>query len=244
MRILAFLTVLGSSSVVAASAAVALAAGPPVASFGPLSAPNGALTGEGAVGSGGQTDACVNDQHSGANPSASDASGLAQLRDRACQSATVSGGGAQTAGARTSGSPSSGRATSASVTGASRGAKTRTTTITAIQAFGLRIASIRFATRGVEATKRLGVIVTVRDRRGFLVRDAIVSIAGVPGTRLPIAWRQAAYSNRLGQVTFRLPLAKEMGGKRLLVAIIARTPRVQAHRVAAVRVPALTAAKA
>ncbi|HEY2935571.1 MAG TPA: hypothetical protein VGJ25_03175 [Gaiellaceae bacterium] len=113
-----------------------------------------------------------------------------------------------------------------------------------MQAFGLRIASIRFATRGIKTSKRLGVLVTVRDRRGFLVRDAIVSIAGVPGTRSPIAWRQAAYSNRLGQATFRLPLEQRMGGKRLLVAITARTPKVQAHRVAAVHLPALSAAKA
>jgi hypothetical protein len=249
MRTLALLTVLGSSSVVVASAAVALAASPPVASFGPVSAPDGTAIGSGTVGSGGETDACVNDQHSGANPSASDANGAAQLNDRACQPAALSGGSAQTAGTGTAGSPSGsqasgGRATSSSATGTSGSSKARTTTVLATQAFGLRIASIRFATRGIKATRRLGVLVTVRDRSGFLVRDAIVSIAGVPGTRSPIAWTQAAYSNRLGQATFRLPLELRMGGKRLLVAITARTPKVQAYRVAAVHLPALTAAKA
>ena len=44
-----------------------------------------------------------------------------------------------------------------------------------------RIVRVRHFTKGVSATKRLRVLVTVRDLRGRPVRDAIVSVSRVPG---------------------------------------------------------------
>ena len=244
MRVVAFLTACGIS---AASTAVAMAAGPPVVSAGPVVGPSGTATASGTVASGGQTDACVNDQHSGANPSGSDTSGAAQVNDRGCAAGGQPGGGSpgggQAAGSRSGASASGaqaggGRAQTASV----GGARARTSVVMAGQAVGLRIASIRFSTAGINSTRRLGVQVTVRDRRGLLVRDAIVSIAGLRGGSSTIACTMAAYSDRLGRASFRLPVDAKLGGKRVLVAVSARTPQARVRRVAAVRLPRLAAA--
>src|SRR2546430_1490398 len=166
MRVVAFLTACGIS---AASAAVAMAAGPPVVSAGPVVGPSGTATASGTVASGGQTDACVNDQHSGASPSGSDTSGAAQVNDRGCAAGSQPGGGSpgggQASGSRSGASASGaqaggGRAQTASV----GGARARTSIVMAAQAVGLRIASIRFSTACSHSTRRLGVQVAEDDR--------------------------------------------------------------------------------
>ena len=48
--------------------------------------------------------------------------------------------------------------------------------VSAKNALGVRIASIRFYTKGIKKTKRVRMIVTIKDRRGLLVRGAKVSV--------------------------------------------------------------------
>src|SRR5207244_451252 len=55
----------------------------------------------------------------------------------------------------------------------------RQMSISAFGARGIRIAGIHFDRRGLMSAHRLGVTVTVRDRRHYLVRDAVVMLQSV-----------------------------------------------------------------
>jgi hypothetical protein len=221
---------------------------PPVVSVGPVSDPNNTVTGSGTASSAGQTDTCVNGQHSGTAPQSPDANGV-RVNDRACQTNTSTS--ADSAQSANSSPTSSGNRTTSSSTGNSRAgtasakrARSASATVAASQALGLRITRIRYLTTAVQATKRLQVLVTVRDLRGQRVRDAIVSIRRVPGAKLTITSTQATYSNRLGQASFVVPVPKQTLGKRLLLLIAARTPKAHALAFGSVRLPSVTTAPA
>src|SRR5581483_1875994 len=79
---------------------LAAQAATPVVTAGPTPVA-GAATASGSVASGGQTDACFDDQHSGANPSSGDTTGAAQVNDRDCK-ATSTESGAPTSSGRSS----------------------------------------------------------------------------------------------------------------------------------------------
>jgi hypothetical protein len=243
---------------VAAAAAVTLAlavlsagasiakADPPIATIGPVTTPNGTATATGTVASGGDTDACVNDQHSGATPSSSNPDSAVQVNDASCQ--TAAGGqssSSQTSGSAASGSssgssPSNGSAPSggsrpAGSTGASGTTKKAATTIAAANARGLKISAISYNTKGIRSSKKLGVRVTLRDADGNLIRDAIVSIKGVPGAKNTIDCADAAYTNSAGVAAFTVPVSAKMLGKRLFLGVVARTPSQRVGRIGAVR---------
>jgi hypothetical protein len=84
------------------------------------------------------------------------------------------------------------------------------------------------------------VLVTVRDRHGALVRDAIVSVAGVAGASATLGSSHVGYSNRLGRAAFRIAIGPTLAGKRLRLAVAARTPSAHTRRLAALRLPPLT----
>ena len=86
-------------------------------------------------------------------------------------------------------------------------------------------------TDAVPTSKRLRLLVTVRDLRGRLVRDAIVTIRGVPGAKLTVASTYATFSNRLGRAGFLVRVPKQTLGKRLVLLVAATHPeRPCAHR--------------
>jgi hypothetical protein len=225
---------------------------PPVISVGPVSDPNNTVTASGSASSQtGKTDACVNQQHSGTAPPPSDAKNGVQVNDSACQSSTSTStaGGAQNG----TGSPSAGVGRTTSAASGSSGARktsantasakrsrsaSATAAVSASQALGLRITRIRYLTNAVQTSKRLRLLVTVRDLRGRLVRDAIVSIRGVPGAKLTITSTHATFSNRLGQAGFLVRVPKQTLGKRLVLLVAARTPKARALTVGSVRLPA------
>jgi len=205
--------------------AVVLASGaraddPPIVSVGPVSS-NG-NTASGSVGSDGKTEACVNDQHSGSDPSASDPNNAAQLNDASCQATE----GSSATGA--SGTTSGGNRTSSA-----------TASVASANAVGLRIVRVRHFTRGVSVTKRFRVLITLRDVRGRFVRDAIVSVSRMPGARNTISGMHSTFSNRLGQARLVLPVARRMLGKRLYLKISARTPTARTLALRSVRLPRL-----
>ena len=233
------------------SAGASLAkADPPIASIGPVTTPNGTATATGTVAPGGDTDACVNDQHSGADPASSNPDSAVQVNDASCQA----GSGGQAANSQTSSSQTSGSAASSSPSGsspsgsassggsqpagsggASGTAKKAVTTVAAANARGLKISAISYTTKGIRASKKLGVRVTVRDADGNLVRDAIVSIKGVPGAKNTIDCAHAAYTNSAGVAAFTVPVSAKMLGKRLFLGVAAWTPSQRVSRIGAVR---------
>jgi len=112
------------------------------------------------------------------------------------------------------------------------------TSVSAAGALGLRIASVRYVLRGVQAKKRISMIVTVKDRRGYLVRDAIVTARGKSARSLR-AGTNAKLSSKIGRATFVLRPRLARFGKRLFVIARAKTPSAQAHKTTSVRLPRL-----
>ena len=110
------------------------------------------------------------------------------------------------------------------------------TTVSAVRAVGLRIAKVRFVRKGSVRTHRLRMIVTVKDRRGLLVRGAKIRVHAARRGRL-VRQPRAASSGRRGKATFVLRLRRSAYGKRLVVVTVARTPHAKATRKAAVLVP-------
>jgi hypothetical protein len=64
----------------------------------------------------------------------------------------------------------------------------------------------RFDTKRLGTAKRLGVLVTVKDRRGYLVRGAAIRLRGTPARYAANGSVLAGFTSRLGQVqlTYRL----------------------------------------
>ena len=192
-----------------------LAADPPIVSVGPVSDPTGAVTGSGAAGSGGQTDACVNDASCqfGA-PNGSQAGGSAPSN------------GAQSGGSAPAGSPTR--------SGAVAGVAT-TGTVTARDARGITIAHVRYVRSALRSARRLRVLVMVRDVDGRLIQDAIVSLRPLPGATQTLPGSRATFTNRRGEASFSVRVAKRMLDRQLRFLIGARTPTATALRLASIR---------
>ena len=112
------------------------------------------------------------------------------------------------------------------------------TSVSSAGALGLKIASVRYVLRGLQAKKRISMIVTVKDSRGYLVRDAIVTARGKSARSLR-AGTNAKLSNKIGRATFVLRPRLARFGKRLFVIARAKTPSAQAHKTTSVRLPKL-----
>jgi hypothetical protein len=97
---------------------------------------------------------------------------------------------------------------------------------------------VRYVLRGVQAKKRVSMIVTVKDRRGYLVRDAIVSVRGKASRSLR-AGTGIKLSNKIGRATFVLRPRLARFGKRLFMIARAKTPSAQVHKTTSVRLPKL-----
>ena len=104
----------------------------------------------------------------------------------------------------------------------------RQTSVSAFGALGVKIGSVKFDTHNVVRTGRVGVTVTVRDRRNYLVRDAIVMLQpSVRGLTVRSSW--AGTSNLTGRATFTVPVSSALLGHRLYVRVTARTFRASTH---------------
>jgi hypothetical protein len=233
--------------------AVGTRAATPIVSIGPTSSPTGG-TALGTVSSGGEADACLDQQHSGANPSASSPSGVVQLADRSCAapggSGTPTTAAATTAGATTAGSGGSTQSSKSQTTssrsttvsrraaGSSSSSSTRTAAaVWAGKARGLQITAVRSKLVQAKQGKRLRVLVTLRDRQRRLVRSAIVSIGGLAGAKSTLPRLRAGFTNRKGQAAFVVAVTKSMLGQRVPFRVGARTPTAQAHKVSTALVP-------
>jgi hypothetical protein len=108
-------------------------------------------------------------------------------------------------------------------------------TVSARNAVGLRIATIRYIRTGVQRTHRLRMVVTLKDARGLLVRGATVRVQG-RGHKLAKRPRVTRSGPR-GKATIVLRLRKMAFGKRLFTTTVAKTPTAKARKTTSVRVP-------
>jgi len=104
----------------------------------------------------------------------------------------------------------------------------------AANAIGVRIAGVRYVTKGVARTKRLRMIVTIKDSRGYLVNGASVKIRSKAAGRLTRR-SQLKRSGIRGQAAFVLKVRPRSLGKRLVMVTVARTPTAKASKTTSVR---------
>jgi len=111
-------------------------------------------------------------------------------------------------------------------------------------ASGVRITSVRYLTKNLVRTGKVTMIVTVKDRRGLLVRGAKVRIRGVARTVfLTLKGAQTKTTSKIGRATFTIKLNKRvltsrLKTKRFVVASIASTPNASTSLVTSFRLPA------
>jgi hypothetical protein len=124
----------------------------------------------------------------------------------------------------------------------SRSAASASSSVAAKDALGVKIASVRYFTKRIRTTKRLRIVVTVKDRRNLFVRGAVVTVRGAKARQL--AGRAALKrTNRKGQVGFVLRLRQGAFGKRVVIVATAKTPAAKTARRTSVRLPRLAAAR-
>jgi Holliday junction resolvase-like predicted endonuclease len=86
------------------------------------------------------------------------------------------------------------------------------------------------------------MVVTVKDRRGLLIRGAKISVRSTKAGRLSKRPKMHL-SGRQGRATFTLRLRKTAFGKRLIVVTLAKTPKAKATKRSAVAVPRAKASR-
>jgi len=115
--------------------------------------------------------------------------------------------------------------------------------VSAMGAQGIVIAKVRFDKRNLLTMKRVGVVVTVKDKRGFLIRGAALRLKGMPLRYLANGANRAGFTNRLGKARFmyRLHSRAFAGGtcKHLALMVRASTPRASAQKRVTLRLPTL-----
>ena len=109
-------------------------------------------------------------------------------------------------------------------------------TVEASEAVGVQIARVRYFAKGIRQTKRLRVVVTVTDRRGFFVRNAAVSVRSVK-PRWILRNPKAKRTTSLGQASFVMTAGQRAFGKRLKLVILAKTPYAKHRKPGSVRLP-------
>lgn len=108
------------------------------------------------------------------------------------------------------------------------------TSVAAQSAQGLRIAKIQYSAVRVAATKRVRMLVVLKDRRGYLVRGAKITVRSkAPGVLRKRA--QAKRSSTAGRATFVLNVKPRVLGKRLVMVTVARTSSLKAAKTTSVR---------
>lgn len=119
------------------------------------------------------------------------------------------------------------------------------TSVSAVGARGLKIAGVKLDTDALTASRWLGVIVTVKDKRGYLVRGATVRLRATPVSIVGNGSTRAGFTNRVGKArfTYRLSRAAFAGpnDRTLVVATAASTPTARANLLVTLRLPVASA---
>jgi len=117
------------------------------------------------------------------------------------------------------------------------------TSVSAAGARGIVIARIALDKRLLTTPKKqLHVLVTVKDRRGYLIRGASLRLRAMPSKNVANGMLRAGFTNRFGKAQFRYTVrANAMTGgpaKWLTVATRAATPKASASKRVQLRLPA------
>ena len=112
------------------------------------------------------------------------------------------------------------------------------TTVSAANAVGVRVAGVRYVTKGFRKSKRVRMIVTVKDNLGRVVRGATVQVNGAPASRL-VRRPKLKRTDKFGRAGLLLTPRARAYGRRLFTVTIAKTPTAKAQRKTSVRVPRL-----
>jgi hypothetical protein len=115
-------------------------------------------------------------------------------------------------------------------------------TTAAASALGVRIVKVRFYKQNVLRRHFMRMVVTVKDRRGLLIRGAKISVRSTKSGRLSKRPKMHLSGSK-GRATFTLRLRKTAFGKRLIVVTIAKTPKAKATKRSAVAVPRAKASR-
>ena len=108
--------------------------------------------------------------------------------------------------------------------------------VSASRALGVRIVKISYLKGNVSRHHRLKMVITVKDRRGLLIRGARIIVSSKKAGRLarrPLATRTGAK----GKATVGLRLRQAALGKRLSVVVVAKTPHAMARKSSSVKLP-------
>jgi hypothetical protein len=116
------------------------------------------------------------------------------------------------------------------------------TSVAAKDALGVKIASVRYFAKRIRTTKRLRVVVTVKDRRNLFIRGAVVTLRGAKARQI-IGRAALKRSNKKGQVGFVLRLRPGAFGKRVVIVATAKTPSAKTARRTSVLLPRLAPAR-
>ena len=124
--------------------------------------------------------------------------------------------------------------------------KSTATSVAAASAIGVAITNVRYTTRGVKSSKRIGVTLAVKDKHGLFIRGAKVRIRAasfqhdfVLGTQTT----KTTGANGTVSFTFKLRVTKFKQRQRLFTVATALTPSAKTSRTTSVRLPRLAAAK-
>jgi hypothetical protein len=122
------------------------------------------------------------------------------------------------------------------VSGVGQRALTAGTTVAASAATGIRIVKVSFLKQTAVKKHFMRMVVTVKDRRGLLIRGAKITVRPTKAGRL--SHRTTMHlSGRKGKATFTLRLRHVAFGKRLIMVTLAKTPKAKATKKSAVIVP-------
>jgi len=172
-------------------------------------------------------------------PSSTSPPAAADVNDSSC----TKGGASKTGAGNGSQASASGRTVSSSTgdkhMGGSQGSRASRSSLAldAGNAHGITITHVKYVTTQVRTRRRLRLIVTLRDLRGRLVRDAIVVVRPLPDAKHTIASTQVGFSNAVGQASLAVPIARRMLGAHLQFLIGARTPKAHTVTLGSVHVP-------
>jgi hypothetical protein len=115
------------------------------------------------------------------------------------------------------------------------------TSVSAAGAQGIVIARIAVDKRFLKSAKFVGLVVTVKDRRGYLIRGASLRLGAKPSKHMANGALRAGFTNRVGKAQFGFRLRASAlagpGPKLLTIATRAATPKSSAATKVTLRLP-------
>jgi hypothetical protein len=120
------------------------------------------------------------------------------------------------------------------------------TSVSAAGAHGVVISKVKLDTHQLKSQKRFGIVVTIKDKRGFLVRGATVRLRATPAVTFADGSLRAGFTNRTGAAKFMYRLSRgaiaKAAPQTLAVGTKASTTTAHAGLLVKLRLPAVSTA--